>query len=162
MPQKWLRPEGSRPGPQKIATCKGGLLSTTPQSISTGSETAPDSIEIVLDVPFPPSVNHIWRRSPKRVFRSARYERWMKRADAAVMAAKQYPRRKIIGHFEAHILLDRDAGHGDLDNRIKAVLDWTQSRDIILDDKDCQSLRIEWCDHDQAPQGCRVILRSTT
>lgn len=120
----------------------------------------PDSIEIVLDLPFPPSVNHIWRRAKRRVYRSARYIRWMENADMAVVVARQFPRHKILGHFEAQILLNRTAGHGDLDNRIKAVLDWTQSRDIIVEDRHCQRLRVEWCDHTEAPKGCRVTLRS--
>lgn len=119
-----------------------------------------DSVEIVLDLPFPPSVNHIWRRGPKRVYRSARYLRWMENADAAVMAAKQYPRRKIVGPFEASILLSDGAGTGDADNRIKAVLDWCQSRDVIANDKHARELRIKWVAPDQAPAGCRVTLRS--
>jgi Holliday junction resolvase RusA-like endonuclease len=119
-----------------------------------------DSIEIVLDLLFPPSVNHIWRRTKKRVLRSAKYLRWMSNCDMAVMAAKQYPRRKIVGKFEAHILLVEQAGHGDCDNRVKVVLDWLQSRDIVVDDKDCRRLTVEWAAHERAPKGCRVFLRS--
>ncbi len=119
-----------------------------------------DSIEIVLDLPFPPSVNHIWRRTKQRVYRSAKYLRWMTNCDMAVMAAKQYPRRKITGKFEAHILLNEQSGHGDADNRIKVVLDWLQSRDIVAEDKHCRDVRATWVDHDRAPKGCRVTLRS--
>lgn len=119
-----------------------------------------DIIEIVLDVPFPPSVNHIWKRAGKRVFRSAKYIRWMEATDMAVMGSKQYPRRKLRGKFEAHILLSESAGGGDCDNRIKCVLDWCTSRDVISDDRFCRKLTIEWAPHKCAPAGCRVVLRS--
>lgn len=120
----------------------------------------PDSIEIVLDLPFPPSVNHIWCRTKRGVYRSARYLRWMERSDALVMASKQYPRRKIAGPFEAKIQLSVKAGRGDLDNRIKVTLDWLQSRDVIAEDKHCRKLVVEWAEHENAPAGCRVTLRS--
>lgn len=119
-----------------------------------------DIVEIVLDLPFPPSVNHIWRRTGRRVHRSARYIRWLENADAAVMAARQYPRRKILGPFTAYILLDEQAGIGDCDNRIKCCLDWCVSRDVVRDDKHCRRLTIEWARHELAPAGCRVTLRS--
>jgi Holliday junction resolvase RusA-like endonuclease len=119
-----------------------------------------DSIEIVLDLPFPPSVNHIWRRAGRNVIRSAKYLKWMESADRLIMAAKQYPRRKIAGAFEAKILLNVSAGRGDIDNRIKATLDWLQSRDVIAEDKHCRKLTVEWAEHEAAPAGCRVTLRS--
>lgn len=119
-----------------------------------------DMIEIVLDCPFPPSVNHIWRRKGHRVFRSARYLRWMEATDMTVMGAKQYPRRKIVGPFTAQIFLNEDAGWGDADNRIKCCLDWCVSRDVISDDKHCRKLTIEWTPAALAPAGCRITLRS--
>ena len=48
----------------------------------------------------------------------------------------------------------------DLDNYGgKAILDWAQSRELIFDDKFCERLTIEWVDHANAPEGCRVVLR---
>lgn len=120
------------------------------------------SIEIVLDLPFPPSVNHIWRRNGRtgRVYRSARYLCWIERANATVMAAKQFPRHKITGRFEAFIQLNEQAGTGDADNRVKCVLDWCQRQDVIGNDKDCRRLIVEWAAHNAAPAGCRITLRS--
>ena len=114
----------------------------------------------MLDLPFPPSTNRIWSFSGRGVYRTAKYLKWMERADMGVMAAKQYPRHKIHGPFEAYILLNEGAGIGDADNRIKATLDWLQSRDVISNDKHCRKLTIEWVAHEQAPAGCRVTLRS--
>lgn len=119
-----------------------------------------DIVEIVLDLPMPPSVNHIWKRSKMGVYRSAKYMRWLERADMMVLASKQYPRRKIVGKFEAHILLDESASWGDCDNRIKCVLDWCGSRDVITDDKHCRKVTAEWVSRETAPAGCRVTLRS--
>ena len=45
---------------------------------------------------------------------------------------------------------------GDLDNRAKGVLDWLQSRSVIVDDKYCERLLLEW---GEAPTGCRVTVR---
>jgi Holliday junction resolvase RusA-like endonuclease len=114
------------------------------------------AIEIIVDLPFPPSVNKIWRTgNDGRVRRSNVYLDWIAAADIGVMARRQYPKRKITGSFEAHIVLG-DGGRGDLDNRIKAVLDWAQSRDLIRNDSDCQRLIAEWGD---AEHGCRLTLR---
>lgn len=121
---------------------------------------AGDIGEIVIDLPFPPSTNHIWRRTGRRVFRAAKYIRWLENADMAVLACKQYPRQKLHGPFSAHILLNISAGHGDADNRIKAVLDWCVSRAIVDDDMHCRKLTVEWAAATRAPAGCRVTLRS--
>lgn len=119
-----------------------------------------ESLEIVLDLPFPPSVNHIWRRAGKRMIRSARYMRWLTNADYMILANRQYPRRKIVGHFEAEMLLSEKAGVGDLDNRVKCLLDWCVSRDVVYDDVYCRKLRAEWVAHDRAPHGVKLTLRS--
>jgi Holliday junction resolvase RusA-like endonuclease len=101
-----------------------------------------DAIEIVLDLPLPPSTNRIWRSGGGRTYRSPEYTAWWEDADRAVIAAKSYPKRKINGPFEVHISL-KAGTRGDLDNRIKPLLDWAQSREIIDNDKDCQRLVAE-------------------
>jgi Holliday junction resolvase RusA-like endonuclease len=114
------------------------------------------AIEIVVDLPFPPSVNQIWRYG-RKVHRSKKYLDWLAAADMAVRANRQFPKRKITGLFEAHIILGENHGRGDLDNRIKALLDYAQSRDLIRNDSDCRRLVAEWwLAHDH---GCRLTLR---
>ncbi len=76
-----------------------------------------------------------------------------------VMAARQFPKRKISGPYEMELLLSNEH-RGDGDNRLKAVGDWLQSRDIIRNDSDCRRGSWAWVEPDQAPRGCRVILRS--
>lgn len=115
--------------------------------------------DTVLDLPCPPSVNRIWQRKKagkKSVFLSAEYVSWKRNADSLSIALGQCRRVKCIkGPFEAHIILQRS--HGDLDNRIKALLDWAQSRELIQNDKFCERIVAEW---GTAPHGCRLILRS--
>lgn len=122
---------------------------------------AADIVEIVLDLPFPPSTNRIWRVGDhgRNVYRAPKYLKWQADADMAVMAHKQYPRRKIHGPFEIRIALN-EQNRGDGDNRIKAVLDWCQSRDVIRNDSDCRRGEWIWVAPDHAPAGARVTLRS--
>jgi Holliday junction resolvase RusA-like endonuclease len=118
-----------------------------------------DIVEIVLDLPFPPSTNRIWRGNGKNVYRAPKYIAWQQQADMSVMAKRQFPRRKISGPFSIHIALN-DSNRGDGDNRIKAILDWCQSRDVVRNDSDCRRGEWIWVAPDQAPAGCRVTLRS--
>lgn len=129
----------------------------------------PESVEIILDLPFPPSTNSIWRIAKQHgprgnVYLNKSYRNWKSKADTAILANRQYPRdNKIIGPFEVAIYLsldERGKRRVDGDNRIKAILDWCQSRAIIADDCDCQKGRWEWVPAAEAPLGCRVHLRS--
>jgi Holliday junction resolvase RusA-like endonuclease len=126
----------------------------------------PSSIEIVLDLPMPTSTNRLYGRGTgkpwggrrRAVYRSAAYVAWMEEADMTVMAAKQYPKRKIQGAFEFELLLSTDH-RGDGDNFCKAALDWLQSRDIVRNDSDCCRGSWAWVDPELAPRGCRVVLK---
>jgi Holliday junction resolvase RusA-like endonuclease len=120
----------------------------------------PSSVEIVLDLPMPTSTNRLYGRGRgpvAYVHRSDEYVSWMEEADMAVMADRAYPKRTIAGPFEVVIMLSRKH-RGDGDNRIKAALDWLQSREIVRNDVDCRRGSWAWVDPGQAPRGCRVIL----
>lgn len=133
----------------------------------------PESMEIILDIPAPPSTNRIWRHKRNglgklSVYNSKEYEAWKKEAGRTILANRQYPKEnKIIGPFEISVQLARSS-HGDLDNFLKALLDFLQpsrkSGDnrigIIADDKDCQKVWMEWVPTASAPLGCHVVLRS--
>lgn len=117
----------------------------------------PDSV--IIDLPMPISVNRIWRANragKKRVSLSPEYASWQRSADALSLSLGQFRGLKtIVGPFEAEIVIKRT--RGDLDNRTKGVLDWLQSRGVIVDDKFCERLVVSWGD---APTGCRVTLRA--
>lgn len=130
----------------------------------TINDIEPRLIEVALDLPFPPSVNRIWRQSAKagknKVRLAGDYIKWKEAADIRVLVNKTWRRVCIHGYFEAHIALNREIGRwGDLDNRIKAVLDWAQSRALVTNDKNCRLLTVEWTAHAFAPDGCRLTLR---
>lgn len=106
-------------------------------------------------MPMPPSVNRIWRANkagPKKVSISPEYKAWKKHADALSLHLAQFRGLKtIVGKFAVNIIVKRTAG--DLDNRIKGILDYLQSRAVVVDDKHCEKITIQWGD---APHGCRV------
>ena len=120
-----------------------------------------DIVEIVLDLPVPTSTNALWIARGKRRVKSKQYLAWQEQADVTCIANRQFPRhRKITGHYEMSLLVDRTQTKGDLSNKIKALEDWLVSRDIVRDDVDCQRLSAEWVSREMAPSGCRVTLRS--
>jgi crossover junction endodeoxyribonuclease RusA len=118
--------------------------------------------DVVIDLPFPPSVNRLWRSrstdGASQVYLSPSYVKWKKAADAMALGT---PFGFVPGAFEAAINVCPPKGkvRGDLDNRIKAVLDWLQRVGVVADDKHCQRLMIEWVDAVRAPHGCRVFVR---
>jgi Holliday junction resolvase RusA-like endonuclease len=118
----------------------------------------PDPIEIVLDLPFPTSTNRLHKTARGHVYRTKEYEAWIKDCDATVMLKRQYPRTRLQGPFEIEILLSNQ-GRGDGDNRIKAVLDYLQSREITGNDLNCRRGSWAWVSHEQAPCGCCVTVR---
>jgi Holliday junction resolvase RusA-like endonuclease len=113
-------------------------------------------VDIVLDLPQPPSVNRIWRRAKRGMIKSDIYTRWLKTADDMLLTMGQLRGVKpIVGKFTALIVVKRS--RLDLDNNSKAVLDFLQSRCFIVDDKFCEELTLRWGD---APTGCRVTVRA--
>lgn len=120
----------------------------------------PDLIVNVVDLPYPPSVNAIWRHSKGQVHVSARYREWKAQADAtAVLHRRRW--RTIKGAFTADIALSKShrRSNHDGDNRIKCVLDWAESRELIANDKFSESTTVRWVDVANAPTGCRLTLR---
>lgn len=112
--------------------------------------------DIVLDLPQPPSLNRIWRSQRGQVTKSSDYKRWQKTADDMLLELGQLRGVKpIVGKFAAVIVVKRS--RVDLDNNAKAVLDFLQSRNFIIDDKLCEELTLRWGD---APTGCRVTLKA--
>jgi Holliday junction resolvase RusA-like endonuclease len=114
--------------------------------------------DIVLDLPMPISVNRIWRSHKAgkgHVSISPEYQKWKKDADNLLMELGQLRGVKtIIGSFEVAVTVKRC--RGDLDNRLKGILDYLQSRTFIVDDKFCERITMEWGD---APHGCRVTVK---
>src|ERR1700693_2596194 len=94
-------------------------------------------VHIVIDVllPWPPSVNAIWRRGRGRTYRNPKYVAWIKEAGWAIKAARG---RKIKGAFRAESHIVPPNLRSDLDNFVKPVLDLAQKMELIENDKFCQ------------------------
>lgn len=111
---------------------------------------------ISVHLPTPPSVNGIWRR--KRgggMHISEKYAAWKREAGDLLMTLHQLRGvERIDGPFEAEIVIRH--ARGDLDNRVKVLLDAAQKFGLIANDANCMDLRVRYGD---APHGCRLILR---
>lgn len=93
-------------------------------------------------LPFPPSVNSIWRAVDGRNILSKSYRAW--RAHAAQVIALKRP-GTIAGPYTISILADRpDRRRRDLDNLLKPVGDALQQSGVIVNDCDAQRITIAW------------------
>ena len=122
------------------------------------------SHEVVLNLPLPPSANRLWGQGggvgKHRVFRTPEYKAWTRHADKIALTQK---RELIPQWFTVEILLHhsgRMARSSDSDNRIKAVLDYLQRIHIIENDKYCIGGSWRWAPLTEAPEGCKVIVRT--
>jgi Holliday junction resolvase RusA-like endonuclease len=112
---------------------------------------------IVLDLPMPPSVNRIWRRrGGGGMYLAKEYQDWINRANNFLLAQKcKINGRQIKGRFELTLTISDRQRRGDLDNRLKTVLDFCQRVNLIENDKHAERIVLEW---GNAPEGCRVRL----
>lgn len=112
-----------------------------------------------LALPFPPSLNRIWRtrvghNGKPQVYLDRRYETWKRHCDNLCMATGWH-KKPLHGAFTVIITLDSRHRRGDADNRVKAPLDWLQRAGIIDNDRKADSCTVRW---GYAPEGCRIEL----
>src|SRR5512147_2723677 len=97
---------------------------------------------ISLNLPWPPSVNAIWRKNKRSVYRSSKYVSWIKQASWIAKLGKHQP---IKGEFSATIILNPpDKRRIDIDNRVKVLLDLAQKVSLIDDDCLCRLLVVSY------------------
>ena len=112
---------------------------------------------IQITLPWPPSVNRIWRKGGKTIYRDPKYMAWVKEAGWIIKLAKC---TKIIGPFSASIILNPpDKRRIDLDNRIKVLLDAAQKNDLIENDYLCRLLVVSY-GQEQATPSALLTLKS--
>jgi len=110
---------------------------------------------ITLDLPFPPSMNSLWRKGRTGMYRSPRYMEWI---NAAGWELKRQKPGKIIGDYAIVVSLERkDNRRRDCDNFIKAISDLLVLHGVIEDDSMAQSVTAMWVSD---VTGCRVHLAS--
>lgn len=118
---------------------------------------------ITLDLPLPPSTNTIWRRGKNRstgksvTYLNPTYKKWKEKADVELLRQRVGKRwRMITGPFDVILTLPlKKRFKIDLDNRIKATLDWAKQAGLILEDKFQHTVLLRW---GEAPMGARVEL----
>jgi Holliday junction resolvase RusA-like endonuclease len=97
---------------------------------------------IKFAVPLPPSANNAFgnRKGGKGFgrFRTAHYHNWLRQADRWYMVEKLGRFKLPPGPYRCVLLLPRFKG--DLDGRIKLLLDWMVRRQITPDDRHCVEL----------------------
>lgn len=100
--------------------------------------------EVRYTLPFPPSVNTLFRNLPKggRV-KTTRYKEWINKA-AGIFDTQ--PHKRIHGdNLELNIMLYRpDKRKRDLDNYLKALLDFLVTTKVIDDDSCINWISIRW------------------
>lgn len=135
-----------------------------------GLPAEPEPIVHVLDLPLPPSVNRIWRKSGAAkaagtIHRSPEYKSWVHKAGLALLVSgAKRGRKAITGRFTAIIEIQRtwtvlQRNKFDLENRTKALFDFCQEHGFIGDDRDLEEYTVKWTSTN-APHGCRITLRS--
>jgi len=113
---------------------------------------------ISFAIPVPPSVNAlhraIFRPRPKgakqiAVIKSAAYRRWRARPELAVHADMVDPPYRIS-------IAVPISTRGDIDNRIKPILDWLQDIGVIDNDRNVDALLVHRAERDD----CLVTVES--
>lgn len=99
--------------------------------------------KIVIELPFAPSVNRLWRVGKnKRFYKTKAYEEWLGTCSWLIAINKLTP---ILGNYRLTIEATRpDKRKRDIDNFIKAVSDLLQTNGIIEDDCLCEEVIAKW------------------
>ncbi len=146
------------PAPRVIVDTSCPPFSLEPGSVPAGF-VPPVTSDIILDLPAPPSVNKT-RRIDYAATRAVKA--WHNVANAYVLAAKGRaisPLQLVkIPRFHLLIVVSEHHTKIDLDNGLKALIDYLRRIELIEDDswKHMRKLTVEW---GLAPHGCRVIVR---
>jgi crossover junction endodeoxyribonuclease RusA len=95
---------------------------------------------IEIDLPYPPSINHYWRRVGYRTLISREGRRFRDRVVALLAARRVAP---LVGRLAVEILLfPPDRRRRDVDNAIKSTLDSLQHGGAYLDDSQIDELHV--------------------
>ena len=109
----------------------------------------------ILMLPYPPSVNRLWRFAGGRMYRSKVYNDW------AVEAERHIVHQPRVPIFTVPVFLELAVGRPDkrrrdLDNVNKAILDILQHLEVLEDDSLVHHLCSFW---DEETVGVRAIIR---
>lgn len=98
----------------------------------------------VLELPYPPSVNHIWRRMGSRTVLSREGRRYRQRVCAALAAATGGRPPRLRGRLELRMrVFPPDKRRRDLDNLQKCVWDALARAGVYADDSQIDRFSVE-------------------
>lgn len=118
-------------------------------------------VRIVIHLPFPVSVNAVWRGKAKGAYRSKAYRAWIQQAGLGWLPQKKNQPRGISGAFGAILILAKpDKRLRDCDNYLKVCLDFCQQHGLVTNDHLCEKLYVRWGTKSEAPLGAKLTLRS--
>lgn len=110
---------------------------------------------ICLVLPVPPSTNNLFVNSKRGRFKSQRYKDWEDEADGCLYQQKH---GVVVGKYIVEISLP-EMMRGDIDNRIKGLVDFLVGKGITPDDKHMRKVSIER-DPAVEPGWCHVRARA--
>ena len=109
-------------------------------------------MEFVL--PYPPSINHYWRRVGPRTLISREGRRFRERVTAILAALGIRP---VHGRLAVHVdVFPPDRRRRDIDNCLKSLLDALQHGGAYADDSQIVRLTIEKC---EPVEGGKTVVR---
>lgn len=118
---------------------------------------------IRLILPFPPSVNRLWRASKGgKVYRSDQYSGWRSVSlwRLAEQMRKSYPGQSVGGPYHLTVrAVKPDRRKRDLGNLEKAISDILVSAGIVADDHLCQRITLMWVT--DGPE-CEILIEPHT
>jgi len=95
-----------------------------------------------LALPYPPSINHYWRRVGPRTLISREGRRFRERVTAILAAMGIQP---LAGQLEVEVF-PPDNRRRDLDNCLKSLLDAMEHGGAYTDDSQIAKLTVERCE----------------
>ena len=97
---------------------------------------------IELNLPYPPTANHMWQRRRNGMRLSDAYQRWLTSAGYIANAQRA---GKMTGRYKLSIQAVRpDRKRRDLDNIIKPISDLLVRLGTIEDDCNCEMINARW------------------
>lgn len=111
---------------------------------------------MILDVPYPPSANRMWRYIRKRPILSKEYRDWKERSLFLVL---QQDHEKIQEPETVSIdmaVTPPDKRRRDIDNVIKPVLDLLETAEILENDSMVHRLNVYWSKTGKIGAKCQI------
>ena len=98
---------------------------------------------MIIELPFPPSLNTYWRHIGSRTLLSAKGRQYREDVQASVWAALGLTHVTLTGRLRVSLLLNAPTRQKrDIDNYPKAVLDGLQHAGVFADDEQIDVLEI--------------------